>query len=169
MHLWNARTAFALPNTLLMNTGHASFVDVSDRCGGGLRVVHSSRGAAFDDLTGDGRIDVVILNSRAPSTILQNETRNDHHWLQVQLRGIRSNRNGVGAQVRVMAGGRTQLAEVHSGRGYQSHFGTRLHIGLGTADRVQRIEVRWIGGRRDVLEDLTRQSPNRHHRVSPAD
>jgi enediyne biosynthesis protein E4 len=154
VHLWNARTAFALSNTLLMNTGHGSFVDVSDRCGDGLRVVHSSRGTGFDDLTNNGRIDVVILNSRAPPTILQNETRNDHHWLQVQLRGVRTNRDGVGAQVRVTASGRTQMAEVHSGRGYQSHFGTRLHFGLGSADRVQRVEVRWIGGGRDVLEDV---------------
>jgi enediyne biosynthesis protein E4 len=154
VHLWNSRTAFELPNTLLMNTGDGRFVDVSDRCGDGLRVVRSSRGAGFDDLTNNGLIDVVVLNSRAPPTILRNDARNDNHWLQIQLRGVHSNRDAIGAQVRVTAGGRTQLAEVHSGRGYQSHFGTRLHFGLGAIDRAERIEVRWIGGGRDVFEDV---------------
>jgi enediyne biosynthesis protein E4 len=96
----------------------------------------------------------VILNSRTGPTILRNDTQNNHHWLQIRLRGVRSNRDGVGAHVRVTAGGCTQLAEVHSGRGYQSHFGTRLHFGLGTADRVQRIEVRWIGGGVDLIENV---------------
>ena len=154
IQLWNNSTDFKLRNTLLMNTGDGRFTDVSDRCGDGMYVVESSRGAGFDDLTNNGLIDVVVLNSAAPPTILRNDTRNDNHWLQIQLRGVHSNRDGIGAQVRVTAGGRTQLAEVHSGRGYQSHFGTRLHFGLGAIDRAERIEVRWIGGGRDVIEDV---------------
>jgi enediyne biosynthesis protein E4 len=154
LHLYSDSTAYEVRNTLLINTGDGKFVDVSKTSGDGLLPEKSSRGVALDDLSNNGLIDVVILNSRTGPTILRNDTRNDHHWLQIRLRGVQSNRDGVGAQVRVTAGGRTQLAEVHSGRGYQSHFGTRLHFGLGTADRVQRVEVRWIGGRRDVLEDL---------------
>jgi len=61
---------------------------------------------------------------------------------------------GVGVQVTVVAGDLTQVDEVHSGRGYQSHWGTRLHFGLGKRDRVNRIEVRWIGGGVDVLRDV---------------
>jgi hypothetical protein len=71
------------------------------------------------------------------------------------LCGVATNRDGVGARVRVVADGLTQIAEVHSGRGYQSHFGTRLHFGLGPRDRVDRIEVRWIGGGTDVLQDVS--------------
>ena len=154
VHLYSDSTTYEVRNTLLINTGDGRFVDRSRSSGDGLLVQRSSRGVALDDLTNNGLIDVVILNSRSGPTILRNDTRNDHHWLQIRLRGVRSNRDGVGAHVRVTADGRTQMAEVHSGRGYQSHFGTRLHFGLGSADRVQRIEVRWIGGGQDVLENL---------------
>jgi hypothetical protein len=114
----------------------------------------SSRGIGIDDLDNDGDVDIVILNSGAEPTVLENRTNNDRHWVQIQLVGTESNRSGVGAKVRVTAEGRTQLDEVHSGRGYQSHHGTRLHFGLGDAERIERIEVRWIGGGTDLLEDL---------------
>ncbi len=139
------RTALKVPNFLLMNTGDGKFVDVSRGCGNGLAVVESSRGAGFDDLDNDGDIDAVVLNSNAPPTILRNESAAGNHWLQIRLQGEPSNRDGVGARVRVVAGDLVQVAEVHSGRGYQSHFGTRLQFGLATRQRVDRIEVRWPG------------------------
>ena len=67
---------------------------------------------------------------------------------------MKTNRDGVGARVRVVAGDLVQIDEVHSGRGYQSHWGTRLHFGLGNRSRVDRVEVHWIGGGADVLEDV---------------
>ncbi|HYW79756.1 MAG TPA: CRTAC1 family protein, partial [Thermoguttaceae bacterium] len=142
------------PNTLLMNTGDGQFVDVSADCGDGLDVNLCSRGAAFDDLDNDGDIDVVILNWRQPPTILRNDTVSDNHWIRIRLRGTKTNRDGVGAHVKVVAGDLSQVAEVHSGRGYQSHYGMDPHFGLGKHDRIDRIEVRWIGGGVDVLENL---------------
>ena len=68
--------------------------------------------------------------------------------------GANTNRDGVGAQVVVTAGELALIDEVHSGRGYQSHYGTRLHFGLGQRDHVDRIEVRWIGGGAEVFEDV---------------
>jgi hypothetical protein len=114
----------------------------------------SSRGAGFDDLDNDGDVDVVILNSRREPTILRNDSVNNNHWIQIRLQGVDSNRDGVGAQVKVVAGDLTQVAEVHSGRGYQSHWGSRLHFGLGNRHRLDRIEVRWIGGGTDLLEGV---------------
>jgi len=146
-------TAYLAPNILLMNAG-GRFVDVSDRSGDGLATRLSSRGAVFDDLDDDGDIDIVILNSRRPPTILRNETMNSHHWIRIRLFGMDSNRDGVGARVKVVAGDLAQVDEVHSGRGYQSHWGTRLHFGLGTREHVDRIEVRWIGGGVDVFENV---------------
>jgi hypothetical protein len=137
-----------------MNTGQGRFVDVSDSSGDGMDVKLSSRGTGFDDLDNDGDIDVVILNSRAAPTILRNDSANRNHWIQVRLRGTKTNRDGVGARVKVAAGDLTQIDEVHSGRGYQSHHGMRLHFGLGPRDRVDRIEVRWIGGGVDVFENV---------------
>ncbi len=147
-------TSYRAKNILLMNTGDGRFVNVSDRCGDGLAVELSSRGAAFDDLDNDGDIDVVILNSRQRPTILRNDSQAGNHWIEIRLRGVNTNRDGVGASVKVVAGPLTQIDEVHSGRGYQSHFGTRLHFGLGRQPRVDRIEVRWIGGGTDVVEQI---------------
>lgn len=109
---------------------------------------------AFDDLDNDGDLDVVINNSRRPPTVLRNDSLGNHHWLELRLVGTLSNRDGVGAQVTVTAGGQSQIAEVHSGRAFQSHFGTRLHFGLGTAAAVEEIKIRWIGGSVETREDL---------------
>jgi len=151
---FDGTSSYHTKNLLLMNVGNGKFVDVSDQCGDGLAVKLSSRGAGFDDLDNDGDVDVVILNSRREPTILRNDSVNDNHWIQIRLRGTKTNRDGVGAHVKVTAGELVQIDEVHSGHGYQSHFGMRLHFGLGKRDRVDRIEVRWIGGRVDVLENI---------------
>ena len=134
--------------------GNGKFVNVSDQCGDGMQGKHSARGVAFDDLDNDGRIDAVIVNSREPPTILRNESPRTGRWLQIQLRGVKCNRDAVGARVRVVAGDLIQIDEVHSGRGYQGHFGSRLHFGLGKHDRVDRVEVRWPGGGTDVFQDV---------------
>ena len=99
-------------------------------------------------------IDVVILNSRREPTILRNDTQTKGHWLQVCLRGVKTNRDGVGAHVKVVSGDLALLDEVHSGRGYQSHYGMRLHFGLGNREKIDRIEVRWIGGGFDVFKNI---------------
>jgi hypothetical protein len=147
----DSRTAVKVPNVLLMNTGRGKFVDVTRQGGSGLAVVESTRGAAFDDLDNDGDIDAVLLNANAPPTILRNDSPTDRAWIQVRLVGQAANRNGVGASVRVTAGGQTQVAEVHAGRGYQSHWGQALHFGLGNHQRIERVEIRWPGGKTEKL------------------
>jgi len=146
-------------NILLANDGKGKFVDVTNESGDGMNVVLSSRAAGFDDLDNDGDVDVVILNSRREPTLLRNDSPDKGHWLQVTLRGAKTNRDGVGAHVIVKAGNLTLLDEVHSGRGYQSHYGTRLHFGLGNHEKVDRLEVRWIGAPPDVFENI---KPNQH-------
>lgn len=141
-------------NTVLLNAGDGTFADVSSECGDGLAPVLSSRGSALEDLDNDGDIDIVVLNSRRESTIIRNDSDNQGHWIQLRLHGVGSNRDGVGARVKVVAGDLVQVDEVHSGRGYQSHWGTRLHFGLGQRDRVDRIEVSWIGGGVESLPEI---------------
>jgi len=200
IELWDQRSTYLAKNKLYMNTGQGKFVDVSAASGDGLQVKLSSRGVGFDDLDNDGDVDAVVLNSRQQPTLLRNDSPEQGHWLQVSLQGSKTNRDGIGAQVRVIAGdmspgsvGKPDLAssgpfstwlhpaastikqtspaspslpgekiarsraddglfrqslvdEVHSGRGYQSHYGTRLHFGLGARTHVNLIEVQWIGG-----------------------
>ena len=150
----NDTTAYELPNLLLRNNGQGKFVDVSRESGDGMQVVRCSRGIALDDLDGDGLVDVVVLNTRREPTILRNESSVPHHWLDVRLVGTQSNRDGVGARVKVTAGGHEYIDEVHSGRSYQSHYGMQLHFGLGKKDQVERVEVHWIGGGDDVVQNL---------------
>jgi hypothetical protein len=141
-------------NIVLWNNGKGKFINVSEECGDGLAVKLSSRGAAFDDLDNDGDVDAVILNSRREPTLLRNESPAGNHWLQIELRGVKSNRDGVGAHVSVVSGELTLMDEVHSGRGYQSHFGSRLTFGLGKRERVDRVVVEWVGGGTDVIKGV---------------
>ncbi|MCA9184102.1 MAG: CRTAC1 family protein [Pirellulaceae bacterium] len=142
------------PNVLLRNVDGERFADVSQTGGEGLQVAASSRGLGLDDLDNDGDVDIVILNANALPTLLMNRTETKHHWLSISLQGTRSNRDGVGAKVEVVSQGLNQSDEVHSGRGYQGHFGSRLHFGLGDHTVVDRVTVRWIGGTRTELQDV---------------
>jgi hypothetical protein len=151
---YDSTSPYRVENILHMNTGKGMFVDVSDRCGDGLQIKRSSRGAGFDDLDNDGDIDVVVLNSRSEASILRNDSPVQNHWIQLSLRGRKTNRSGVGARVKVVAGELVLVDEVHSGRSYQSHYGMRLHFGLGRHTKLDRIEVRWIGGSLDVFKDV---------------
>ena len=114
-----------------------------------------------DDLDNNGDVDIVILNAGGLPTLLKNETSSQGHWLQVTLRGTSSNREGIGAQVRVVTPDLTLMDEVHSGRSYQSHFGSRLYFGLGPRTEISRIEVDWIGGEKEVF----RSTPVDRHLV----
>jgi len=153
IELTDRTTAWRVRNVLLRGDGRGAFGDVTAAAGSGLEPVASSRGAAFDDLDDDGRVDAVITNARERPTIIRN-TSPGGHWLEVRLVGTRANRDAVGARVIVDAGGRRRVAEVHAGRGYQGHFGTRLSFGLGAVDRVDRVLVRWPGGGTTALENV---------------
>ena len=140
------KTAYRARNLLFRNEGNGRFVDITDTAGPGMAIRQSSRGTGFDDLDNDGDIDVVILNSRSKPTLLRNDTRPTGNWLDIRLIGDRSNRDAVGARVKLSAGALTLVDEVRSGRGYQSHYGSRLHFGLGHRTQIDQIKVTWPSG-----------------------
>ena len=148
---FDGTATFRARNILFQNVGNGKFKNVSHEAGTGMLVKESSRGAGFDDLDNDGDLDAVILNTGTAPTLLRNDTDNENHWIEIQLQGSRSNPDGIGSQVEVTAGGRRQLQEVHSGRGYQSYYGSRLHFGLGRAAQVDQIVIRWIGGTEQTI------------------
>ena len=151
---YDDRTTYHQFNKLYRNTGQGKFADVSRQSGPGLQVKLSSRGAAFEDFDNDGDVDIAVLNAGGKPTLLKNDSPNQGHWLQVQLQGTKTNRDGVGARVTVQAGTLSLVDEVHSGRSYQSHYGTRLHFGLGDHKTIDHAEVRWIGGAIEVFKGI---------------
>jgi hypothetical protein len=115
--------------------------------------MHSSRGAAFGDLDNDGDIDIVVCNSRDRPSVLSNDGGNKQSWVLLELKG-KKNRFGVGAFVKLTAKGIAQVAEVHAGSSYISQNDLRLHFGLDDATAVEKVEVQWPEGLKEVFKDL---------------
>lgn len=141
-------------NLLYRNLGNGTFEDVTKLSGPGLELERSARGVAFGDLDNDGDLDIVVNNQNDLPTLLKNEGGNRKHFIQVRLRGTNSNRDGIGARVSILAGGRKQIDEVHSGGSYLSQSDLCLHFGLGAADVVELVEVRWPSGVVDQLKNV---------------
>jgi len=139
---------------LYRNSGDGKFADISESAGPGVLERHSARGAAFGDYDNDGLIEVLINNQNEPPSLLKQASRPPNHWVLVKLTGSRSNRSALGAKVKLTAGGRAQFDEVRSGGSYLSQSDLRLHFGLGQAPRVDRIEIEWPSGARQVLRDV---------------
>jgi hypothetical protein len=146
-------TKYAQRKQVFRNVDGRRFKDVTDEVGGGLLVEKSSRGAAFGDYDNDGRIDVVVSNINDRPTLLHNESPGGH-WATFRLIGTNSNRDGIGAKVIVTGGGRRQVVEVRSGGSYASQNDLRAHVGLGSATRIERVEIRWPGGAVDTAGGL---------------
>jgi enediyne biosynthesis protein E4 len=142
------------PRIVFRGRAGGRFEDVSARSGPGATTPRSGRGAAFGDYDNDGDVDVLVMNMNEPPSLLRNDYSGGNGWLQVRLEGTRSNRAGLGATVVVAAGGRLQARPVLSQSSYYSHDDLRLHFGLGTLARADRVEVRWPSGAVDVLRDV---------------
>lgn len=138
-------TSLAQPKLCLRNNGRGVYEPVAG-AGPGLDLPRVSRGAAFADFDGDGRVDVLVANWRDEPDLLRNVTRQHGHWLRLALEGTRCNRSAIGARVEVTAGGRTQVQEVRSGGSYCSQSELALTYGLGAAPQAERVRVRWPGG-----------------------
>jgi hypothetical protein len=149
---YDVGTTYAQRNFLFENQGAGTFVEVSALSGSGFAVEKVSRGAAFGDYDEDGDIDILVLNVDDTPTLLRNEGGNRRHWLHVSTVGSQSNRDGIGARIVVEIAGRRQIREVGTGRSFLSQSDLRVHFGLGTAERVDRLEVRWPSG---VVQEFT--------------
>lgn len=152
--LFHAGTTWAEPKTMYHNAGGV-FEDVSDRLGSDFVSPRVGRAAAFADFDNDGDIDILVANNGQAPQLLRNDGGNRRHWLGVRLTGVRSNRDGVGAKVRVKAGGATQVAQAKGGMSYQASHDPRLHFGLGDARVVDSLEVEWPSGTVDKFSGVT--------------
>jgi hypothetical protein len=145
---------FETRKVLYRNLGDGRFEDISLQSGPGILLKRSSRGAAFGDIFNTGQIDIVINNMNASPTLLRNVAPSPNRWLLVRLIGQKTNRAAVGSRVRLSAGPLRQVQEVLSGCGFCSQNDFRLHFGLGNAEKVDRLEVHWLGGAVETYQDL---------------
>ncbi len=146
---------YEMPAQLLLGGEDGKLVDVSERAGLALLVPRVGRGLAVGDLDNDGRQDALLVDLKGPLAYLHNQTDPDHtRFLTLQLEGTATNRDAIGARVRVVAGGKAQVAQRFGGGSYLSSSDPRLHFGLGSAHRVDLVEVVWPSGRVDRFRNL---------------
>lgn len=134
------------PPVLYRNSGSGSFEDVSSVAGPAFKTKASSRGLAVGDLWNDGRISAVITNMNGPISLLVNQQKSSNHWIAFKTVGTKSNRDGIGARIKVSAGKRSLVDEVRSGSSYNSSSDMRVHFGLGSISRIDTVEIRWPSG-----------------------
>jgi len=139
---------------LYQNQRNGSFKDVAEKVGGPLVEPTASRGCAFGDFDNDGDVDVVINPVNDFPVLLRTDSATNNNWISIKLIGVKSNRDGVGARIRVVTDGKTQIDEVRSGGSYYSQNDMHVHFGLGKATKAQTIEARWPSGVVDTLNDV---------------
>jgi hypothetical protein len=140
---------------LLMRNRGGKFEDVSRQSGPPFQVPLAARGIGFGDLNNDGFLDLVVNCNDRPAVVLRNDGGNGNHWLLLQLTGTRSNRDGIGAEVRIVGeSGLEQYAIVTTASSYLSASDRRVHFGLGKDSRVTLLEIRWPSGLVQKLEQI---------------
>ncbi len=154
IQLYHADTHYAEPKLMLRNTGRGTFENVSDQLGPDMQVSRVSRGVAVGDFDNDGDLDILVNNSGQTPQLLRNDGGNVNHWLEILLIGTKSNRDGVGARVKVAAGELVQHDQRKGGMSYQSAQDPRLHFGLGRNALIDAVEIRWPSGAVTKLEKL---------------
>jgi hypothetical protein len=152
-------TTWAQRPQLFRNLNRVKFEEIPPATGSGLADVIPARGAAFGDLFNDGHMDVVLNNMDSAPALLRNVVKNGNHWIGLKLvGGAKSPRDAIGAKVFLTAGGVRQRADVISGGSYASSSDQRVHFGLGSSAKVDKVEIRWPSGKK---EELTVQQVDR--------
>jgi hypothetical protein len=143
-------TSYAQPSLLLRNTGDGRFQDVTAAAGAELQRPIVGRALCTGDVDNDGDVDLIIENLEGAPLLLRNDLKPGASWLRVVLQGKAGNRDGRGATVTCAAGGHKQVKVATSGGSYYAASDSRVHFGLGSAQEVTRLTVRWPGGKEQV-------------------
>jgi hypothetical protein len=142
------------PNTVFRNLEGTKWSALTEEAGFGAQPPRRHRGAAVADLNHDGKLDVVVTALSAPAEIWMNDSPDSNHWLEIALQGTKSNRDGIGARIRVSAGGSVQFNHMSTAAGYASSSAAPVHFGLGAAKVAEEVEIRWPSGTLQKLKDV---------------
>jgi hypothetical protein len=140
---------------LFHNDQKGHFVDVSAVSGEALQKPHTGRGVAFADFDNDGNIDIVVANVQDPPLLLRNNGNRQNHFINFKLVGTRSNRDAMGARIKLQVSGLSQIREVMGGGSYMSQSDIRAHFGLGKATQVDRVDIEWPSGLHQSFQNIT--------------
>jgi hypothetical protein len=146
-------TTYKQINSLFHNNGAGKFVEVTKDAGEGFSVPHAGRGAAFADFDNDGNLDIVVANNGDPPLLLHNSGA-ANHFVNFRLIGKKSNRDAMGARLRLKAGGLSQIREIAGGGSYLSQSDLRAHFGLGRTTRADSLEIVWPSGLRQTFRNI---------------
>jgi hypothetical protein len=147
---------------LELNQKNGTFIDASDQAGKAMQQHTVSRGLAVGDLFNDGNMDVVVEDLDGSPMLLRNRGVPGRHWVSFELDGTKSNRLALNARIALVVGGMTQTDEVHSGGSYLSQNDLRVHFGLGSATKIDKVEIHWPSG---LTEDLTNLAADHYYNV----
>jgi hypothetical protein len=148
------RVAVDQHNSVFRNLGKLKFQALTAEAGFAAQPPRRHRGSAHGDLDGDGRLDIVVTALGAPTEIWINESPGGNHWLLVALEGTQSNRDAIGARLKLVTGGAVQYNHVSYAVGYSSSSAGPVHFGLGPHQTVQSLEILWPSGVRQELKDV---------------
>jgi len=143
-----------LPDGVLRNLGNFRFTDSSMTTGAAITTPRMHRGAAFGDLNNDGKVDVVVNVINGRPQLLMNQTDNVNHWIEIKLVGKKDNRDGLGAKIKITTAEGVQFNQATTAVGYSSSSDKRVHFGLGKATTIDRIELSWPTGVKQVLTNV---------------
>ena len=149
-----AHRPYGLPNGLFRNKGNLTFEDLSLKAGPTFSVPAPHRGAAFGDLNNDGKIDIVVTVLNGPAEIMMNRTNNQNHWIIFNLVGVKSNRDGLGANIKITTTNGPQYNGATTALGYNSSSDKRVHFGLGSASVIDKVEIAWPSGIKQILNNV---------------
>jgi len=154
-HAYPQRDRYRQRKLLHRNNRDGTFSEVAAQFGSALMEERASRGTAFGDIDNDGDVDIVVNDLDSAPQLLRNDGGNKNNWISVKTIGVKSNRNGIGAKVKVVSGDLVQLDEVRSGGSYLSQNDLKLHFGLEKRNVVDLIQVRWPSGAVDTLTNVS--------------
>jgi len=156
------RQAIDQPNSVFRNLGNGKWGALTALAGFDALPPRRHRGAALGDFLGNGKLDIVVTGLSAPAELWVNDSPGRNHWIELTLVGTKSNRDAIGAKVKIVAGGIAQWDQVSHAAGYGSSSATPLHFGLGAARTIEKIEIQWPSG---VHQTVTQIAADRIVRI----